>query len=60
MSIYYMYIVNLQMVFNPRTVFWGPFGPRRPKTRYIFVIGQAYLLLIFVILYHSEGFQNPT
>ncbi len=31
---------------NPRTVFWGPFGPRRPKTRYIFLIGQAYLLLI--------------
>ena len=28
---------------NPRTVFWGPFGPRSTKTRYIFVIGQAYL-----------------
>ena len=23
--------------FNPRTVFWGPFGPRRPKTRYTYV-----------------------
>ena len=41
--------LSTDICLNPRTVFWGPFGPRRTKTRYIFVIGQAYLPLIFDI-----------
>ncbi len=44
---------------NHRTVFRGPFGPRRTNKHCILVIGQACLLVIFVILYHAEGVKNP-
>ena len=40
------------LLINPRTAFWGPFGPQTMLTVDIFVIGLIYLLLIFVILYN--------
>ena len=37
------------IIINPRTAFWGPFGPQTTLTGDIFVIGLIYLLLHFII-----------
>ncbi len=38
--------------FNPKTVFWSPFGPWKTQT-------APNLPIIFAILYCAESFQNP-